>query len=50
MDTMPGDRIPLDSATSHRDTKLDLSLYGNKQVYRKLDNQDVEGIWTSDVL
>jgi len=50
MDTMPGDRIRLDSATTHRDTKLDLSLYGNKQVCRMLDNKDMEGIWTSDIL
>jgi hypothetical protein len=30
--------------------KFDLSLYGNKQVCRMLDNKDVEGIWTSDIL
>jgi len=47
---MPGGRITLDSATTHRDTKLDLSLYGNKRLCRKLDNKDVEGTWISDIL
>jgi hypothetical protein len=38
MDMMSGGCNRLNSATSHTDAKLDISLYENKQAFRMLDN------------